>query len=218
MVFCFRYQQLYCNTRVVWWYNVFSMKKPHQTEKGFTLVELIIVIAIIGVLSTIVISALGTARTKAKNAKAKQDQRKLQDVMQVATGDSGKTLGFVTPNNSQGTDNWTGQECVSYTSGPIRQLRNSTGNCYNDWVATINAIVIAASTSLPVKAADFYRDPWGSPYYLDENENTGTFGCNIFDAFVSAGPDGILNDPINPSYPATVDDIRYEITPSYTGC
>ena len=52
---------------------------------------------------------------------------------------------------------------------------------------------------------------------MDENEGTGTFGCNIFDALVSAGPDGILNDPINPSYPATTDDIRY-IVPPGTGC
>jgi prepilin-type N-terminal cleavage/methylation domain-containing protein len=186
-------------------------------QKGFTLVELIIVIAIIGVLSSIIIGTLGTARTKAKNAKAKQDQRKLQDVMQVAVGDFGRELGIVTPNNSLGTDNWTGQQCVSYTAGPVRQLKNSTGPCYNDWVIAVNAIVSAASTSLPVKASAFYRDPWGSPYYLDENE--ASYGdCRIFDALVSPGPDGLLNDPVNASYPATTDDIKYQITPSYSGC
>jgi prepilin-type N-terminal cleavage/methylation domain-containing protein len=192
------------------------MKNP-RTAEGFTLVELIIVIAIIGVLSAIVIGALNGARVKAKSAKAKQDQRKLQDVMQIAAGDSGRALGAITPSNASGTDNWTGQNCVSYTAGPLRQLKNSTGSCYTDWVAAVDAIVAAASTSLPVKATSFYRDPWGSPYYLDENENT-TFPCNIFDAFVSAGPDGYLNDPINPSYPASTDDIKYQVTPSYTGC
>ena len=146
--------------------------------------------------------------------------RRLTDTIQVAAGDSGKTLGNITPKNNGGAGqyNWTGQFCLSYASGTVRDLRNSNSTCYTDWVATINAITAAASTSLPVKAADFYRDPWGSPYYLDENENTGTFGCNIFDALISAGPDGIVNDPINPSYPATKDDIPFIVTPSYTGC
>lgn len=191
--------------------------KKSKKKKGFTLIELLVVIAIISVLSAISLTAFSSARTKAKSAKAKADQRKLQDVMQVAVGDFGRELGIVTPNNSQGTNNWTGQTCVSYTAGPLRQLKNSTGDCYNDWVIAVNAIVSAASTSLPVKASDFYRDPWGSPYYLDENE--ASYGdCRIFDALVSPGPDGYLNDPVNVSYPATIDDIKYQITPSYSGC
>lgn len=194
------------------------LKTKNKKLQGFTLIELLVVIAIISVLSAIVITAVNSARTKAKKTASQSRMRNLTNEMQIAAGDSGKTLGNVTGNNSQGTDNWTGQECVSYTGGPVRQLKNSTGNCYNDWVNAINQIVSAASTSLPMKASDFYRDPWGSPYYLDENENTGTFGCNVFDALVSPGPDGILNDPINPSYPATTDDVPFIVTPSYTGC
>jgi prepilin-type N-terminal cleavage/methylation domain-containing protein len=189
-----------------------------KVNQGFTIIELLVVTAIIGILSGIVISAVSSARTKANKVSSQAKMRQLTNTIQVAAGESGKTLGNITPNNSQGTNNWTGETCLSYTGGPVRNLKNSTGTCYNDWVAAINAIASAASTTLPIKASDFYRDPWGSPFYLDENENTGTFTCQVYDALVSPGPDGIVNDPINPSYPSTTDDIPFIVVPSYTGC
>ena len=189
-----------------------------KINRGFTIIELLVVTAIIGILSGIVISAVSSARTKANKVSAQAKMRQLTNTIQVSAGELGKTLGNITPNNSQGTNNWTGETCLSYTGGPVRNLKNSTGNCYNDWVAAINAIAAGASTTLPIKASDFYRDPWGSPYYLDENENTGTFTCQVYDALVSPGPDGIVNDPINPSYPATTDDVPFIVVPSYTGC
>jgi prepilin-type N-terminal cleavage/methylation domain-containing protein len=191
----------------------------NNNKQGFTLIELLIVIAIIGILSSIVISSLSSARAKAKKVAAQSNMRQLTNTIQVAAGESGKTLGKITPKNTGGTGtaNWTGEFCFSRTGGPVRDLRNSTGACYNDWVAAINAIAAAASTSLPIKASDFYRDPWGSPYYLDENEGSYS-DCTIFDALVSPGPDGIVNDPVNTSYPATTDDIPFIVTPSYSGC
>ena len=57
------------------------MKK--MNKKGFTLIELIVVIAIIGLLSTLAVVALGSARTKARDAKRLSDLKQLQTALEL---------------------------------------------------------------------------------------------------------------------------------------
>lgn len=56
-------------------------------KKGFTLIELIVVIAIIGVLSTLVINNLNDARVRARDAKRKEELSSLKTALRMYYND-----------------------------------------------------------------------------------------------------------------------------------
>ena len=60
-----------------------------KTKKGFTLVELLVVIAIIGILAAIGITALSTARLKARDAKRVADLKQIQGALELYFNDKG---------------------------------------------------------------------------------------------------------------------------------
>lgn len=59
-----------------------------MNKKGFTLVELLIVIAIIGVLASIVLVSMGSARAKARDAVRSSDLRQITSGMEMYYGDN----------------------------------------------------------------------------------------------------------------------------------
>lgn len=61
-----------------------------KNYKGFTLVELLVTIAIIGLLATIAFVSLNRARVKARDAKRLSDLRQLQSALELYFSDNGK--------------------------------------------------------------------------------------------------------------------------------
>jgi prepilin-type N-terminal cleavage/methylation domain-containing protein len=57
---------------------MFNWLKKHRNQKGFTLIELMIVIAIIGILAAIAIPQFSSYRAKSYNAAALSDVRNLR--------------------------------------------------------------------------------------------------------------------------------------------
>lgn len=55
-----------------------------MNRKGFTLIEMLVVIAIIGLLSSVVVIGLSGARQKARDAKRVADIRQIQNGLEVA--------------------------------------------------------------------------------------------------------------------------------------
>jgi general secretion pathway protein G len=66
------------------------MRQVSKRQGGFTLLELIIVIAIIGILATIAMPALKDMPTRAREAVLKNNLRTLRDVIDQHYGDKGR--------------------------------------------------------------------------------------------------------------------------------
>ncbi len=66
------------------------MVHPHNREHGFTLLELIVVVAIIGILATIAMPALKNIPTRTREAVLKTNLRTLRDVIDQHYGDKGR--------------------------------------------------------------------------------------------------------------------------------
>jgi len=156
---------------------------------GFTLIELLVVISIIGLLSSIVLASLNSARIKARYAKAQAELSQFIKAAIIAQGESGKRLRDITGSGCS--------DCVCRD----RNIRNipESDSCYTQWVNALTTIQNA--TAGTVSGIDrMTRDPWGSPYGLDENEReSGPSDCRL-DTIRSAGPDGVLNNSDDQGY------------------
>ena len=64
-----------------------------KKRKGFTLIELLVVISIIGLLSSIVVTSLGTARAKARDAIRRADIDTISKALAVYRIDHGNYMG-----------------------------------------------------------------------------------------------------------------------------
>lgn len=80
------------------------MKKNKKKQSAFTLIELLIVIAIIGLLASIVMAALNQARQEATYSKAEQNADQISKALALYYQDNGKYPVFNT--GSWDTTNW----------------------------------------------------------------------------------------------------------------
>ncbi len=165
--------------------------KRMKSPKGFTFIELLIVIAIIGTLASIILVTLGAAREKANKTKVHTELKSVISAVTVARFEAQKTLIEIT-----------GSSCSNCPCHSI-DLRGipDTHVCQKKWDQAMTKI--SDEVKGGVEGIDeLKRDPWNSPYMFDENEGEhGSDSC-LFDHIKSAGPDGFTE---------TADDFFYRI-------
>ena len=75
------------------------MKKSHHTERGFTLIEVMVVVVILGILAAILVPKVMDRPDQARKTKAKQDIRALEAALNLYKLDN-----FVYPTTDQGLE------------------------------------------------------------------------------------------------------------------
>ncbi|CAN5134626.1 hypothetical protein BH11PAT3_BH11PAT3_2810 [soil metagenome] len=150
------------------------MRSLNAKKTGFTLIELMVVISIIGFLSSIVLSSLSVARSKGRDAQRITQIRQLQTALELFYSDNGSyprsgECGGTVPN--AGWSNST--ECMS--SG--RWLRDNTSNL-NGYISS-DPREVNNTTAFPNGAYFYFSGGYGNPYqwymivYTLENSNKG---------------------------------------------
>ncbi len=135
-------------------------------QRGFTIVELLIVIVIIGVLAALIVVAYNGIQDRARQSKIAHDQALLLRAIRAARINSGDVaLRYVTLTTS------TAGGCVGKANGTdLATLNKTTDTCWTNYTTALQRIGTAAMMDI----SDIV-DPWGRPYFLDENE--GEFAC-----------------------------------------
>ncbi len=114
------------------------MKKVYS--KGFTLIELLVVIAIIGILSGIVLTSLGTARSKGRAASARASMSSMRSEAELGADTGGKYVANI---------------CTSTATGGLQNLitaaqaQGATISCGSDAATGVSVTSWGVAADLP---------------------------------------------------------------------
>lgn len=192
---------------------------PLRRKAGFTLIEILVVMAIIAILASMVIGALGFVKEKQKREQAKIQIALLSKAMDEYKLDMGKFPGLAdsTPANGEGMTEELYQalfyEGYQYSENPssasggvakatkvyVSDLDPTTTN--QKWVQSVGG------TNRLVPPTSKIKDPWGNEYRYRKGENAVNPDFDLW----STGKDGLTstgNTATDLKDPKALDDVR----------
>ncbi len=135
-----------------------------RTQRGFTIIELLVVVAIIGLLSSVVLSSLAEARAKARDTERLQELRQVQTALEQyrttygqfpATGTSGNPVlraqcaGLPETGTLTGASGWVPNVAPTFISvlpADPKPGATGTGQCYAYMSDGANYLLVAYGT------------------------------------------------------------------------
>ncbi len=152
------------------------IRHPNQ-QTGFTLVELLIVIGIIGLLAAVILIAVGRARSQSKIAKAQADLAQLRTGIELMSSDTGKWPNGCPPETSVNPEVELNLPAAGLASTPPVGVIELP--C--EWTASD-----VASWNGPYAGNASTLDPWGTSYWFDGDYVPLSVGAIVL---LSFGPD-----------------------------
>ena len=144
----------------------------HKRNRGFTIVELLIVIVVIAILAAITIVAFNGVQDRAKASKMKADVAQLAKAMNAAKQLTGKSIVELTTTPTiAGNNTGSGRGCWSKASGTDLAALAKTDRCWTDYVETLQ--ILTDNSGINVTGL---IDPYGRPYYIDQSEGENVSG------------------------------------------
>lgn len=145
-------------------YNADMKRWATKKQDGFTIVELLIVIVVIGILAAITIVAFNGVQDRARQQSVMSDLQSIKKSMLLYRADRG-----VLPPGADFYSGSSGPPPATWSTSVLNSMRT------NNYITT----------------SGLERDPWGSYYWYDNNDCS--FGQGGSSPLKSIGPDGVLN-------------------------
>ena len=204
-----------------------------ESNRGFTLVEIVIVLAIIGVLAAVLTPVVANYVDQSRVAKAQSDVRTIGEAISRFEKDLGRYPMWSTANallqdssanvvTLRGPGNLpTESPATAWTSGTPANS-DCVSNCQFDdlqdqLLLNAPAYTTAASLAKPFRwkgpYLDTASDPWGNMYLVNiiHAKSGSAYACFV----LSAGPNGRVETPFDSSKNTAItpsgDDILYRI-------
>jgi prepilin-type N-terminal cleavage/methylation domain-containing protein len=131
------------------------MKMMHRGEKGLTLIELLIVVAILGIIAAVIIPNIGTFMTMGTVSAANSEAENVKTASLAYYADAG-----VWPEH---TDDSSGNYTFGdYYAGDLRASYHFDGNGFLDGVGNPDAVPTADGTTSEEYNGIYWQDPEGT--------------------------------------------------------